>query len=119
MPLMDKKVVDGKLKIDAMPLNHIIVEKIIPLIELSLQMSRLEILAAQVEEETRENTCIVAQLADRLESDLPSFYGPVSYANQQNRTALITRKMEEVEKAWRKIPDRVLRNPRRGMFQVN
>ena len=119
IPLMNKSVENGKLKFEALPLNYAILDLVIPLIIKAQQVSDLERKMAEEEQERIENTRIVAQLADRLESDLPSFYGPVSYSGQQNRTALITRKMEEVEKAWRKIPDKVLRNPRRGMFQVN
>jgi len=118
-PLVEQKIVDGKLSVKSLPLEHVIIDTMIPLIEMAQHLSKFELMALKAEEERKENERMVNEIADRLESDLPAFYGPVSYEGQRNRTALITRKMEDVERVWRSIPDKVLRNPRRGLFQKN
>jgi hypothetical protein len=119
IPLMSKAYVAGQLVIDAMPLNYSIIDMIIPLLVKSLELTELERQVAMEQEEEEENARLVQEIADRMTSALPSFYGPTSYSGQQNRTALIDRKMAEVERVWRSLPESVLRNPKKGFRQAN
>jgi hypothetical protein len=116
VPLMRKWMENGNLKFEAMPLNYSILDIVIPLLVQAEKIGWLERKLAQEEHERRENERIVQQIADRLQGELPSFYGPVSYAGQRTRVALIERKMDEIERKWKQLPH-VIRNPRRGFFQ--
>lgn len=118
IPLYNKRMVNGTLEFEAMELSHAIIDKIIPLMIKAQELTRAEKLAAMEQQEMEENTTLVNQIADRLNSDLPTFYGPTSYAGgRSNHTALIDRKMAEVEQVWRNLPEKFLKNPKRGFHQ--
>jgi hypothetical protein len=107
-----------RLIIETIPLDFGILDKLIPLLVAAANLSAAEQQVAIDDIETQENTERVAQIADRMYDELPNFYGPVSYAGQQNRTALIERMKENVEKVWKR--KQVAKNrphPQRGFFQ--
>jgi hypothetical protein len=106
-----------ELEIRTVPLDWELIEKAIPLLEQAEAMSEAERQEALAAAERAENARIVQQIADRLYDELPSFYGPTSHAQIASRTALITRKMVEVEKKWKQMGPRRRRQPMRGMFQ--
>lgn len=118
VPLYRKKMVNGTLEFEAMPLNSAIIDTMIPLMIKAQELTQAERLAAMEQQEMEENTAMVNEIADRLQSEMPTFYGPTSYAGgRSNHTALIDRKMAEVEKVWRNLPADFLRNPKRGFHQ--
>jgi hypothetical protein len=117
IPLMNKKMVNGNLQIEAMPLCYAIIDTIIPLLVKAQRLTYWERKAAEEQREAKENAAIVSEITDRLLDDMPTFYGPTSYREQQNRTALIDRKMAEIERVWKMLPRNYLRNPRLGLHQ--
>jgi hypothetical protein len=117
VPLYRKRVVNGTLEFEAMPLNHSIIDTMIPLMLKAQELTFWERKAALEQQEQEENDAMVNEIADRLQNDMPTFYGPTSYPVQANCTALIDRKMAEVERVWRSLPANILRNPKRGFQQ--
>jgi hypothetical protein len=105
------------LEIKTLPLDWEIIERAIPILFASEQMTEAERLAAQNQREEEENAAIVTEIAERLADSLPTFYGPTSFADQRNRTALIDRKKAEIERAWKQLGIHKRRNPKRGFYQ--
>lgn len=104
-----------QLEIHTIPLDWNLIESLIPVMLASQEMTYWEQRAAIEQEEAEENARQVDMIASRLYDDLPMFYGPMSYAGQRNRTALIDRKSEQIEKVWRRFNHH---RPRRGFFQA-
>jgi len=108
----------GALVIETIPLDWEVIERAIPVLLASNEMTYWQQKAAIESQEAWENAQLVQQIADRLHDDLPTFYGPVSYAGQGNRTALIDRKKAEIESKWKQMGGKRYR-PQRGFFQGN
>ena len=78
-----------ELRIETIQLDFAIIDRAMPLMIQALEMTESQKELAREQQEAWENAQLVQQIAERLHDDLPTFYGPVSYANQGNRTALI------------------------------
>jgi hypothetical protein len=104
------------LRIETITLDWVIIDRAMPLMIQALDMSEYHKQLAREQQEAWENMKLVEQIADRLHDDLPTFYGPVSYAGQRNRTALIDRKRAEIERKWKQM-GAGKRQPQRGFFQ--
>lgn len=103
-----------ELRIETIELDWPIIDRAMPLMIQALDLSEAQKELAREQQEAWENMKLVEEIADRMSDDLPAFYGPVSYAGQQNRTALIDRKKEEIERKWRELGGH---RPQRGFFQ--
>lgn len=103
-PLMHKEL-DAKnnLVISHFPLSHYLIDTVIPLIlafeALSVEQKNAARQAAK-EAKDREET---EQVAEMMYSNLPSFYGPVSYSGQGCRTSLLDRKMDAIQRVWNRM----------------
>jgi hypothetical protein len=106
------------LEIHTIPLDWNLIESLIPVMLASQEMTYWEQRAAVEQEQAEENARQLDMIASRLYDDLPSFYGPVSYAGQRTRTALIDRKKEQIEQVWRRRERMLRRQPRRGFYQA-
>lgn len=117
--LFRKDFVNNELKIIALPLSHVLIDKIIPLMIEAQNLSKLERLAAQKLAREYEHRQQVNEISDRMMNDLPSFYGPVSFSNQGVRTNLLDRMMTKLQKRWDAALAGKKRVPKftRGMFQ--
>ena len=113
VPLMHKELVDGKLVIEHMPLSHYLIDVIIPLILAWQDLSNAEKEAAKQAEAEAESKRQTQQIEDMLMDRLPAWYGPVSFSRQGCRTALLDRKMHEIQQQW----NRLARNGMRPVFQ--
>lgn len=109
----------NELIIDTIPLDWEIIERAIPALLASQEMTYWEVRAAQEAEEAYENACVVSEISDRLHDQLPTFYGPTSHAQIGNRTALIDRKMAQIDREWRKRAADLKLPPRKGFYQGN
>lgn len=94
--------VGQKLIIHAMPLSHILIDAIIPLMLKVQSLSQQELQAIKEANRLAEHKKEVEAMADVMEANMPSFFGPVSYSRQGCRTSLLDRKMEAIEKAWKR-----------------
>jgi len=118
-PLVNREVRDGRMIVDAFPLDARIMDVIIPLMVEAQKATYWEARAAQQAMEAAEEKATVNRIADRLMNDLPSFYGPVSYSQQGCRTALIDRKMAEISKVWSRYSKSQIERLPRGFYQGN
>lgn len=106
------------LQINSFPLDHVIMDLILPLMEMSEQMSAAEIAAAEEFNEQAENKTQVEAIADRLMEEYPTRFGPVSYGRGGCKTAVIDRKMHEISQIWNRMSRTALRRQRKGFYQA-
>lgn len=104
-----------QLVIETIPLDWMLIDRAIPLLIKSLEMSGALKESMRAQQEETEEAAKVEEIADRLDDALPSFYGPVSHAQIGNRTALIDRKMAQIEQQWKRFNLR--KRPMKGFFQ--
>jgi hypothetical protein len=112
-PLYSKEFKDGKLVVDGMPLSHILIDKIIPMMLKVQSLSFIERQAAMEFARQEQHKKEVTEVTERMMDALPPWYGPVSFARQGIRTSLLDRKMEAIQKHW----DRLTKRNRRPNFQ--
>lgn len=98
--MYSKEFKDGELVIDALPLNHTFIDKIIPLLIEAQYLTAYERQAAKQLAKEFERKKEVEELADRMMNDLPAWYGPVSYAHQGCRTSVLDRMMGKIQRKW-------------------
>jgi len=103
------KTVDQKIIIHHMPLSHVLIDTIIPLIAKVQALSQDELKAIHQANKLAQHKKDVAEMAEVMAENMPSYFGPVSYSRQGVRTSLLDRKMEQIEKVWK----RELKNGRR------
>jgi hypothetical protein len=118
-PLMTKEFKDGRLEVDAFPLSYYIIDAMLPMFIKGTELSEFEIAAANAYVAEQEKRAAVEEITDRLMDELPTRFGPVSYSKQGCRTAVITRKMNEISRVWDRMSKTALRNQRRGFYQGN
>ena len=100
--------------VETLPLDWDLIEKLVPMLEAAERLTPAEIAAAEEAIKAQENAEIVAEIADRMDSALPSFYGPTSHAASLNKTALIDRRKQQIEHEWKR-QGKI--DPKRGLFQ--
>lgn len=101
--MCSKEFKNGELFVHALPLNHGFIDKVIPLLIESQYLTAFERQAAKQMEKEYHHRQEVNELADRMMNDLPAWYGPVSYSSQGCRTALLDRKMQEIQRKWEQL----------------
>ena len=107
MPLMRREMVNGKLKIDALPLSWAILDTVIPLMIQAQRISWLERKLASDREQEIENENMVQQIADRLDN-ARQILAPNSYAGKLHRgDSLLQRKMDSIERSWKQLPQQM------------
>jgi hypothetical protein len=110
-PLMSRELVDGKLVIEHMELSHLLIDYVIPLMLAFQDLSLAQRAAARELARQEEERKMTEEIADRLADAMPRM-NPVSYSNQGCRTALIDKKMEQIQRVW----DRMCKAGRRPQF---
>lgn len=117
-PLMSRQYNERtkELEIKPFPLDWEIIERAIPVLMQAEALTEEEKQAALEAAEAKENAQLVQYIADRLYDSLPAFYGPTSHAARMNKTALIDRKMAEIEQIWKRL-GAAKHKPARGFYQ--
>lgn len=113
-----REVIDGKLVITHFPLSHVLIDKLIPMMVAFQFMSEQEKKAAREFVRQKEEKIESEQNADRMESNLPAWYGPVSFSRQGIKTSLLDRKMEQIKKHWDRLSRRGIRPDFQRGFQM-
>jgi hypothetical protein len=117
-PLFRHEFVNGKMVIEHFELSHILIDKIIPMMIAAQRLSAQEREAAMQAIKAAETKKETDEITDRMMSNLPSYYGPVSFARQGCRTSLLDKKMEAIQRQWNRLSWRGKRpNFDRGLFQ--
>ena len=105
-PLMRKEYKNGELSVDAFPLCHAMIDRIIPFILAYQKLSEEEKRAARDLNKAMEEKKQTEEIADKMSEYLPTWYGPVSYGAQGCRTSLLDRRMEAIQKVWDRMTKR-------------
>jgi len=101
-PLMHREFVDGKMIIKHMPLSHLFIDELIPLLLQIDTMSKWQRKAAEEMcriYEARRKQKEVDEVAEKMAENIPAWYGPVSFSGQGCRTSLLDRKINQIEQA--------------------
>jgi hypothetical protein len=96
-------MVDGKFKVEAMPLNSFILDDVIPIILEAKDISYEKTMAALKGIKEKEDQDDVNMVEDVMRDSKMAFKGPVSYARQGCRTSIIDRKMEHMQRNINKM----------------
>ncbi len=91
-------MVNGKFEIEAMPLNSMVLDMIIPIILEAKDISYDKTMATMKELKEREDQADLNMIEDCMRDSKLAFKGPVSYARQGCRTSIIDRKVEQMTK---------------------
>ena len=118
--LHKKTLVNGKLIIDAFPLSHVLIDKLLPMMIAARHMTYWERKAAQDLALQAKNKKDNALAADLLEHHLPAYMGAVSYSHQGCHTSVLDKKMDQIQKFWNRMSHQVgIPNYRKGFAQGN
>jgi hypothetical protein len=95
---------NGELKFEMMPLNSFLLDTVIPIITQARDISWEKTKAALRDLKEKEDKADVDRIEDVMRSNSLSFHGnPVSYQKQGCRTALVDKKIEQMQRNWNKI----------------
>ena len=104
--------VEGKMVVEHFELSHILIDKVIPMMTAVDQLSEHEKRAAYEAMKAAEAKKETEEIAEQMMANLPSYYGPVSFARQGCRTSLLDKKMYAIQRQW----DRLSRAGKRPKF---
>jgi hypothetical protein len=94
---------DGKMKIEAMPLNSFILNFVVPIILEARDISWAKTQEAMKGIKEKEDAADMTMVEDAMRDASVAFKGPVSYARQGCRTHFIDKKVEAMTKNWNKM----------------
>ena len=94
---------NGKMNIEAMPLNSYLIETVVPIIMAAKDISTERIREAVRLQKEKTDKEQLDRIEDVLRDSSMAFKGPVSYARQGCRTSIIDRKVEEMTRNWNRM----------------
>lgn len=99
--LQSKEYINGQLVIEHFPLSHLLIDAIIPMIQiyaaLSVQEKEVARQAVKAAEEKEQTEFI----ADLLQEHAPRFWGPtVSYTRNGFKSSVLQKKMDQIQAVW-------------------
>lgn len=98
-----RAMVNGKLAIEAMPLNTFVLDAIVPIIMEAKDISYETTMAAMKEMKEQEDQADLAMIEDAMLDAKVAFKGPVSYARQGCRTHYIDKRVEQLQRHMNQI----------------
>lgn len=93
----------GKMRIEAMPLNSFILRTVVPIIMEARDISYEKTMAAMKGIKEKEDQDDTNMIEDAMRDSKLAFKGPVSYARQGCRTSIIDRKVEHMQRHINKM----------------
>jgi hypothetical protein len=90
----------GKMKIEAMPLNSFLIDTVVPIIIAAKDIALVKVKEAVRLQKEKDDQADVNLIEDAMRDASLSFKGPVSYARQGCRTSLIDKKVEQMTRHW-------------------
>lgn len=102
-PLYHKRFEGGLMVLDSMPLDQILIDRVIPMIIKAQRMSFAERKAAEDLIREKEEKIRSQEMTDELMERLPVWYGPKSFAGQGCRTSVLDKKMHEIQQQWNRV----------------
>lgn len=94
---------NGKMHIEAMPLNSFVLDTVVPIIMQAKEISYEKTMAALKEQKDKDDAADLTMIEDCMRDASLAFKGPVSYARQGCRTSLIDKKVEAMTRNWNKM----------------
>lgn len=95
-------MINGKLVVEYMELNSMLVDMVIPIIKRASDATYWQRFTAIRDEAERKENEQVNRIADSLKNASPAWTGPVSYSRQGCRTSIINKKIEQIEQNWKR-----------------
>jgi hypothetical protein len=99
-PFVWKGLVNGRMVVERMPLNSMILDLVVPIVLKSQEATFLQRKAAIQEMEARKDRDMLGLVEAKRHDANMAFRGPVSFARQGCRTSLVDRKVYAIEKHW-------------------
>ena len=94
---------DGKMHIEAMPLNSFVLDTVVPIIMQAKEISYEKTMAALKEQKDKDDAADLVMIEDCMRDAKLAFKGPVSYARQGCRTSIIDKKVEKMTRNWNRM----------------
>ena len=94
---------NGKMHIEAMPLNSFVLDTVVPIIIQAREISYEKTMAALKEQKDKDDAADLVMIEDAMRDASLAFKGPVSYARQGCRTSLIDKKVEAMTRNWNRM----------------
>lgn len=99
-PFVWKGMVNGRLVVERMPLNSMILDLVVPIILKCKEATFLQKKAAIQEMEARKDRDELRSVEAKRHDAKMAFRGPVSFARQGCRTSLVDRKVYAIQQHW-------------------
>ncbi len=93
----------GKMKIEAMPLNSFVLDTVVPIILEAREISWEKTQAALKGIKEKEEIDDLNMVEDAMRDASVAFKGPTSYARQGCRTHFLDKKVEQMSRNWNKM----------------
>ena len=94
---------EGKMKIEAMPLNSFVLETVVPIILEARDISWAKTQAALKGIKEKEEADDLNMVEDAMRDASVAFKGPTSYARQGCRTHFLDKKVEQMSRNWNRM----------------
>jgi hypothetical protein len=95
---------NGRLTQEIMPLNSVIIDLIIPIVQQAQAATQLMRYTALKDREEKKQAALTQTIDDKRRDARMAFKGnPVSYARQGCRTSLIDQKIMQLEADWKRL----------------
>ena len=98
-----RAVLNGKMEIEAMPLNSFVLDAIIPIIMEAKDISYEATMEAMKGIKEQEDKADLDTVEDAMRDSKVAFKGPVSYARQGCRTHYIDKRVEQLQRHMNQI----------------
>ena len=102
-PFMRHEFIDGKMVIEHMPLNHFLIDKLLPILLSYKRLNKEQQQAARDFEKNEQDRREVEEIAERMAEQMPAFINPVSFSKQGCRTSLLDKKMHAIQQQWNRL----------------
>jgi hypothetical protein len=99
-PFVWRGMVNGRMVVERMPLNSMILNMVVPIILKCKEVSFLQKKAAIQEMDERKKRAEDSVFEAKRHDAKMAFTGPVSFARQGCRTSLVDQKVHAIEKHW-------------------
>lgn len=99
-PFVWRGLVNGRMVVESMPLNSMILDMVVPIVIKSQEATLLQRKAALQEMEARKDRDQLRSVEAKKHDAKLAFKGPVSFARQGCRTSLVDQKVYQIQKHW-------------------
>ena len=99
-PFVWRGLVNGRMVVERMPLNSMILDLVVPIIMKAKEVTFLQKKIAIQEMEARKDRDLQRAVEAKRHDAQMAFRGPVSFARQGCRTSLVDQKVYAIQKHW-------------------